>query len=504
MTIPRTESPSGFLSGSAGGALLFLALLGLGKFAYAQTGSTGSVDAPPGLRQLLQRVPVDSNGLTPDRVAETVLRESPDLKARTQEVLAASAAVDQARVAFLPKLTASGMVGKASQIQSSDFGNLVVAPGAPQGPLAPGTPLANEPITLPPSPTHRYALQASLDIPLSDYLLRTRQALSSAQNNKASVELNRQAAVVSAASEARVLFYNWVRAQLQSVVAEQALRQSKDHLQDVNNAFEAGTASRADVLSSESQESRSELLLQRARDLTAFAEQQLRIAMHEATAEGYRVRENLFAADFTDRWGEDLASLQREAIEARLEPRAFERSSDGLKDQGKVATAGIFPKLDGIASVLYGNPNTTIYPLRDGFITTWVVGLQASWEINGIPDAIAARRGFEARAEEAQARRRGAEDSIRTEVAQNWQALQDARAAAQWSRRSLLSAEEAYRVRRELFQNGRASNVELTDAETDLTNSRFSVVDAEIDLRIAAVRLTHATGRDLPGGSGNR
>ena len=497
MNQPRTVSPSGFPSPSAGRALLFLSLLGLAKLAFAQTGSTGSVDAPPGLPQLLLRVPAD-------QVAETVLRESPDLKARMQEVLAASAAVDQAQIAFLPKLTASGMVGKASQIQSSDFGNVVVAPGAPAGPLAPGTPLVNEPITLPPSPTHRYALQASLDIPLSDYLLRTRQALSSAQNNKASVEVNRQAAVVGAASEARVLFYNWVRAQLQSVVAEQALRQSKDHLQDVHNAFEAGTASSADVLSSESQEARSELLLQRARDLTAFAEQQLRIAMHETTAEGYRVSKSVLTADFIDRWSEDLATLQRQAIEVRLEPRAFDRSSDSLKDQAKVATAGIFPRLDGIASVLYGNPNTTIYPLTDGFVTTWVVGLQATWEINGIPDAIAARRGLEARAAEAQARRRGTEDSIRTEVAQNWQALQDARAAAQWSRRSLLSAEEAYRVRRELFQNGRASNVELSDAETDLTNSRFSVVDAEIDLRIASVRLTHATGRDLSGSGGNR
>jgi outer membrane protein TolC len=50
-----------------------------------------------------------------------------------------------------------------------------------------------------------------------------------------------------------------------------------------------------------------------------------------------------------------------------------------------------------------------------------------------------------------------------------------------------------------LFQNGRASNVELTDAETDLTSSRFSVVDAQIDLRIAAIRLAHATGRDVRG-----
>src|SRR5262249_14697699 len=178
--------------------------------------------------------------------------------------------------------------------------------------------------------------------------------------------------------------------------------------------------------------------------------------------------------------------------------------SEGFNDEARVANAGIFPRLDGIASVLYGNPNTNIFPLRDGFTTTWLVGLQASWEINGIPDAIAARRGCEARAAEAQARRQAAEDAVRTDVTQSWQALQDARAASKWSALSLASAEEAYRVRRELFQNGRASNVELTDAETDLTNSRFSVVDAEIDLRIAAVRLTHATGRDLPGGSGHR
>jgi len=480
------------------------AVVSFGYPAHAQSGSSGSADAPVSLRQLLERLPVDPNGLTADRVAETVLRESPDLKAKMEDVVAASAAVDQARVAFIPKLTASGLLGKASPIQSSDFGNLVVAPGAPPGPLAPGTPLANEPITFPPAPTHRYAVQASLDIPLSDYLLRTRQALSSAQNNKASTEVTRQAAVLSTASEARVLFYNWVRAQLQTIVAEQALRQSKDHLQDVQNAFAAETASRADVLASESQEAKSELTLQRAQDLTAFAEQQLRIVMHETAVRGYRVGVSVLTADIGDRWGEDLSILQREAIEARLEPRALERTSDSLKDQARAANAGIFPRLDGIASVNYANPNTTIYPLKDGFVTTWLVGLQATWEINGIPDAIAARRGLEARAAEAQARRRGAEDSVLTEVAQNWQALIDARAAVQWSRRSAIAAEEAYRVRRELFQNGRASYVELTDAETDLTSSRFSVVDAEIDLRIATIRLAHATGRDLHGGSANR
>ncbi len=480
-------------------ALLFLALFSSLAPAYAQTRSAVSADPQASVSQLLHRLKTDPQGLNEDQVAETVLRESPDLKARREQVLAAAAAADQARIAFIPKLTTSGTVGIASRIQTGELGNLVAAPGAPAGPLAPGTPLVNAPISFPLSPGHRYALQASLNVPLSDYLLRTRQALSGARKNEDSAEVNRQASTLNTAVEARVLFYNWVRAQLQTLVAEQTLRQSEDHLHDVRNAFDAEQASRADVLSSESQRARSELLLERAKDLAEFAEQQLRIAMHDAAGSPYQVGQNVLTTDPIFPHAEDLASLQREGVQARLEPRALERTSDALKEQAKVANAGLFPRLDGIANVLYANPNTSIFPLRDTFTTTWLVGLQATWEITGIADAAAARRGFEARAAETEARRSATEDAIRTEIAQSWQAVEDARAAARWSALSLVSSEEAYRVRRELFQNGRASNVELTDAETDLTASRFSVVDAEIDLRIAAIRLAHATGRDVRG-----
>jgi len=454
-----------------------------------------AVEPPPTLR-LLQSLETHPGGLTPDQVAEKVLRASPDLKARSEEVIAAAAAVDQARVSFIPKLTVGGTLGVASSISSTNLGNLVVAPDSPPGPLAPGSALVNTPITLSPAPTQRYALQATLSIPLSDYLLRTRQALSGAQDSEASSKVNHQAAALSAAVEARVLFYNWVRARLQLKVAEQTLRQSQDHLRDVGNSFAAGQSSKADVFSSESQEARSELLLEKARNLAAFSEQQLRIAMHDASGAPYEVGEQVLADGSGPAPREDLSSLQSEAVQLRLEPRALERSSDSLKEQAKVANAGLFPRFDGIGSVVYANPNTNILPLRDGFATTWLVGLQATWEINGIPDAAAARRGLEARASVADARRVATEDAIRTEVAQLWQALHDARAAVQSSAKSLAASEEAYRVRRELFQNARASNVELTDAETDLTSSRFSVVDAQIDLRIASLRLAHATGRD--------
>ena len=51
-------------------------------------------------------------------------------------------------------------------------------------------------------------------------------------------------------------------------------------------------------------------------------------------------------------------------------------------------------------------------------------------------------------------------------------------------------------MRRVLFQNGRATSVELTDAETELTRARLDLVSAQIDLRVANARLIHALGRD--------
>jgi outer membrane protein TolC len=55
-------------------------------------------------------------------------------------------------------------------------------------------------------------------------------------------------------------------------------------------------------------------------------------------------------------------------------------------------------------------------------------------------------------------------------------------------------------VRRELFRAGRATQVEVTDAETDLTLARIEAVNAKINARIALVALSHALGRDVPPG----
>jgi outer membrane protein TolC len=51
-------------------------------------------------------------------------------------------------------------------------------------------------------------------------------------------------------------------------------------------------------------------------------------------------------------------------------------------------------------------------------------------------------------------------------------------------------------VRRELYKIGRATLVEVMDAETELTRARLEAVNAHIDYRIARTELNHALGRN--------
>ena len=102
----------------------------------------------------------------------------------------------------------------------------------------------------------------------------------------------------------------------------------------------------------------------------------------------------------------------------------------------------------------------------------------------------------ESRATSAEANKAVIRDGIEIEVMQAWQAIREQEVALESTKRQLASATEAYRVARELFNNGRATSTTLTDSETDLTRARLDALNATVDARIARVRLEHALGRD--------
>jgi outer membrane protein TolC len=252
------------------------------------------------------------------------------------------------------------------------------------------------------------------------------------------------------------------------------------------------------VLRLESQVARSELYLVSARSLAAVAEEQVRAALHDASERALAIAEDVREPS-ADRSAQGqvahLPELVRQAYQHRPELKVLSDNAAALSLRARIERAGYAPRLDALGATTYANPNPRVFPPREEFQGTWQAGVRLSWNITDIPSARLRARAGEARSAAALSERSAVMDRIRVEVRSAAQAADDSRVALETTQRSQDAAEESYRVRRLSYQNGRATNVELLDAETDLTRARLERLNAEVDARVAQVRLDYAVGR---------
>jgi outer membrane protein TolC len=284
-------------------------------------------------------------------------------------------------------------------------------------------------------------------------------------------------------------------------VTEQSVAQSKRHLEFARAARETGRLPQADVLRAESLLASAELLDERTKNAERNAQERLRTLIHDEQRAPYEIGEDLLSTPEAPAV-EDKAELFRQALELRPELKAFAENRKAISIQRSSAKTGALPHVDGFGNAYLGNPNPRYLPPQQRWDATWDVGVQLSFSPNDFGSADATIRAADAKAKKLDAERAALVDALRDEIAEALVAAEEARFALDTAEHGLTSAEEAYRVRRELFELGRATNVELIDAESDVLRARLEMIQAKVDARIARVRLDHAVGRDaLPGSS---
>ena len=436
-------------------------------------------------------------GLTADQAAAAAVRTSRDVQARRAVEEGASAGVDAAKFGFIPRLNGNAGYTRVSDIDPpilglGDEGRFLVTKG-PAGPLGERAVFAAPDIAFPVY-LDNYRLAATLTIPISDYLLRTARQVAVANKTLDAAAWDTEAAQRKAAADAKVAYYQWVRGRGALAVAEQSLEQNKGRLSDAQNAFTAGSASRADLLRAESAVESARLFQARARNSAALSETQLMVAMHDPKG-GWQIGEDVNVPPPGDDV-HDGSALISEATDQRVELKSIESSKAALSSQRSLVQAAYFPRLDATGGVLYADPNQRYIPNDGQWHFTWDVGVVLSWTPSDIPVTAAQAAQVSARVSQTEAQREGLVDALTIEVRQAQLAVEESAVALESTVKGLSSAEEAYRVRQELYRAGRAILVELLDSETELTRARLEALNARIDARIAHVRLEHATGRD--------
>ncbi len=444
-------------------------------------------------------------GLTADQVGRRAMATSFAAKQSLDTMRAAEARVGSAWAAFLPRLSASARYTRLSNFtvpsltgnQGSLVGTEIGVPAGSNTPVAipAGTQLFAVPNISVPLILDTYLVQATITVPVSDYLLRIDQAYTAATRSAEAARYDVGAARAGAFTNGRVLYYAWLQARGAVVVSVQTLEQQRVHLSDAGNLFAIGRVTRADVLRAETEVATAEVALVQAENAADLAETQMRIALHLPAGQRLVVGEGLDAVPGP--FPGELQSLFREATRQRFELKSARANSASARKTSEANKAGRYPVVSAFADAVEGNPNPRYFPAAPVWSPTWDVGVQATWSPNDVLTANGAANDYEARADALDAQAQLVLEGIEVEVTQDFQALRAAEVSLELTRRELASANEAYRVAHGLFNDGRGTSTTLTDAERDLTAARIDALTALVNVRIARVRLEHAVGRDL-------
>jgi len=434
-------------------------------------------------------------GLTSDEVARLAVQTSPDLESQREQVASAAALVDAAMVGFFPRL--SGKVAYTRLSVVDPYALPALTPATSPGPAGSGTTGARG-YTVPRNSTE---LSSVASFGITDVILRASQQYAASSQSALAARFNEGATRLRIQSDAKVTYYGWVRARLQAEVADQAVSRAALHREDVRALFQADRVTRADVLAVESQLADAQLQAARTKNLVSFTEAQLRIVMHGGPPGPLAVGEGVQADLPPLSPPPTLAALSEQALSDRLELRSMAASTASLQAQASAARSASVPAVTLVAGMTLANPNSRYMPPEATFKSSWDWGVQATWSPNDALTGIFNGKSLDARARANDAQLRATQDSLRLEVADALQQVENADAAVVSTAQGLAAAEEGYRVRRLLFLAGRATSVELTDAETDLTRSRQASLDAHVDQRISRERLRHSTGQDVTAGT---
>lgn len=320
-----------------------------------------------------------------------------------------------------------------------------------------------------------------------DLLGVSRKAADAARLNELAAEANVEAVRNRVKGQVRSAYFNAVRAQ-EALTVQQALFQvTEDRLRNARLRFEVGDIPRFDVLRFETQLTQADAEVLNATNQVRLSLQSLNRALSRPAE-----TEIVLAPPAEV---EDFALADAELVALALTERSEIRQLNYLRKARAFVTytqrSGLTPSLS-LRSTFSHNFKPSPFQLRNQGIFEAVVSVPL-WD-SGITRArIASAREDERQVElNLEERRLDITLEVQSALVQWRNAMQVLRV----TQKSVELQTEAVRIAQLRYQEGESILLELTQAQTDLTNAQSAVVSARYQARIAAAALRQAVGRD--------
>lgn len=448
---------------------------------------------PVELSRLLPEGVSTADGLTPDTVVRRATEIGLAVRRADARTNASDASLALARRNFVPRSSVGFRYTRLSDYSPGTISTFNT-PGCIEN-LAdcqanPGSYVSN--VILQEAILDQYALTASINVPVSDYLGASRHELRAAH-------LDREAAVESARGtrdEAVLVgletYFELVRARAQLTLARDAAQAAEQRAEDARARRSNGLITDTVVLEAEANAQSFSRLLTVAQSRTVVAERALRdlLELDDETEITLSVE---LAALPTSNDG-DAAALRAEAQANDPASRASLLRAEAQSARADAERARMFPTLSVGFNYTYANPNQRIFPQTTTFTGTWDFGAQLSFSLDGTLLADARRSQRRALAEESHLT---AEDDTRRAgrvVLEAQGQLTASLAEVEARRLAAASTEVRERDVTARLRVGLATDTDLLDASAGALRARLDLVDAVVNAHLASARLVRALG----------
>jgi len=302
-----------------------------------------------------------------------------------------------------------------------------------------------------------------------------------------------QSVINDALFDVRIRFYTVIVNREKIIVQEKNVELLERQLKDVKNRFEAGTVSNFEVLRAEVALANAQPALITARNDFRLAIEELRRSLGFVTSSASNVTK---VPEFLGTLGFPPASfeLQSALTTARTQRPDLLRLNklEAAAEEGVFARrASYYPSVSA-----FGSYDWRLSPLGSSksSLDGWTVGLQSQWNI--FDGRATAGRVAQARSllEQAKLSQSEAQLSVDVDVRRAISLFQQSTELAEASKKVIEQAEESVRLANARFGAGTATQLDVLQAQTDLTTARLNQLQAYYSYNVSVASVRRAMG----------
>ena len=414
--------------------------------------------------------------LTLTQCIEIAKKNSSILKQHKNENLAAMYRVKQARGRFFPKLVGSAGYSRVKHVE----------PGAMDLQI-PNV----EPPQIGEAVDNRYFFKLSVEQPVfTGFALKSAYKTTKyAQDLASKKEQQFLSEITLQVSEA---YFTLLKAKQLKEITSQSLKLLKEHKKQVLNLYHAGRAIDLDVSRVESRIASARIKSVQATGAVEGSRAGL------ATLLGFSFSDKIDIKDTLDKRDSKEMISEKELVEKAYKQRSeLEIVNTAVliaNEKTKIAASGLWPQIGAKFGYIYSRPNQLYFPPMDEANGSWDVSVYLNWTLWDWGSTYNGMRAAKAEAESAKNAIKNVQDSIKIDVERRSIEYKTASQKIDAAKQNIDSTRQAYDNAVLMFDAGRLTSLDVLNAEFELEQAKFQLIDATADARIAQSRLKRATG----------